>query len=190
MLRRQPWCSRWGTAIVIVCGLLCPAQALETDDGSYVTFDVHLTGGVVMEWADPAEAGHLFGLSVGVDWAYFRAAVGVAGVFPASNTEGAFTSIWLEGSGYPLAGVLVDYNVQPFVSVGVGLALEDGIDTPRVSNAIPPPAVRWSPRNPRLMFMAGVGVMYGDIDGFYATADVRLYNHTHGGLNVGVGYRF
>lgn len=190
MLTTQSLWSRALTVLGFLCSVSSPASAFEADDGTYFTLDVQLTGGVVMEWAEPGEAGHTFGLSVGVDWAYFRAALGFSGVFPASNTEGAFASLWVEGAGYPLAGVLVDYNVQPFVTVGLGLAFADDIDSPRAANAIPPPAVRWSPRNPRLLVMAGLGVMYGDVQGFYAIADVRIYNHTHGGLNLGIGYRF
>lgn len=180
-------------ALALFAGTLAPApaEAFEAADGTYFTIDVQLTGGIILEWDNPDQAGNLFGLSIGFDWAYFRVALGVAGVLPASNVEGAFESVWVEALGYPLATVLPQgINVQPYVVLGLGVVTADSIDTPRPADAIPPPAVRWSPRNPRFLFQAGLGVMYGDVQGLYATLDFRAYNHTHGGFNLGVGYRF
>ncbi len=166
------------------------AQAFETEDGTYFTVDVLLSGGIVMEWANPDQAGNTFGLTVGFDWAYFRVALGVSGVLPASNVEGAHEAVWVEAWGLPFAPLIPDSNAQPYVVVGVGVLTADAIDTPRAPDQIPPPAVRWSPRNPRLLGMLGVGVTYGDVQGMFVAFDFRAYNHTHGGFNLSAGYRF
>ena len=44
--------ARWIVAIVALVALQTskPAHALETADGTYFTFDVLLSGGVVLDW--------------------------------------------------------------------------------------------------------------------------------------------
>lgn len=164
------------------------AHAFEAADGTYFSFDVQIMGGVVFDWSALDEAGNQFALTLGVDWYHFRVALGVAGVLPASNVEGSIESVWVEGLWYPFGAF---YGlVTPYVVAGMGVVTADSIDEPRAPDAVPPPAVRWSPRNPRFLGMLGIGVSYGDVQGLYGSLDFRAYNHTHGGFNLGIGYRF
>lgn len=164
-----------------------PAEAIDVD-GTYLTFDVQVTGGVVLDFEHLDETGNAFSFSFGVDWYHFRVAVGVAGVLPASNVEGAFELVWVEGLWYPFGGFFD--LLTPYIVAGVGVATADSIDSPRPPDSIPPPAVRWSPRNPRAVGIWGIGVSYGDVQGLYGSVDFRAYNISHGGLNLGIGYRF
>ena len=102
------------------------AKAFTTPGGTYFSFDIMVTGGVALEWDNAAQAGNIFGFSLGIDWYHFRVAIGVAGVLPASNVEGAVESVWIEGWWYALGGF---GNVTPYIVLGAGVVTADAIES-------------------------------------------------------------
>jgi hypothetical protein len=148
------------------------------------TLDVTVSGGTLMAWDAPAQAGNAFALSLGVDWCDYRVAAAVAGVLPDSRSDGAFEAVWVEGWWMPL-GRLFDV-VAPYALAGLGLVTADRV-SPASASAAP---VRWSADGPKFLAMLGVGVAYGAASGLFVAADLRAYNHTHGGVTLSAGWRF
>ena len=50
--------------------------------------------------------------------------------------------------------------------------------------------VRWAKAEPQVMGLAGLGFAVGLFDGFFVSADMRMYNATYGGFVVTAGYCF
>lgn len=147
------------------------------------TMDVTLTGGTLMAWDAPGEAGNAYALSIGVDWCNFRAALAVAGVLPDSRADGVFEAVWAEGWWTPF-GRFFDL-VAPYALAGIGVVTAD-----RVEPTTGPEPVRWSADGPKILAMLGLGVAYGGESGLYLAVDLRAYNHTHGGVTLHAGWRF
>ena len=97
----------------------------------------------------------------------------------------SFEAVWAEGWWHPFGRF---GGFSPFALAGIGLATGDTVGAPESHE--PPVAVQWSPSGPRMLVMLGLGVSYGLESGLYVAADVRGYNHTHGGGNLSAGYRF
>lgn len=147
--------------------------------------ELSLSGGTLMEWDAPDEAGNAYGLGVGLsidqNW---RASIHVAGVAPDSRAQGIFEVFWAEGTWLPWRF----HHIAPYLSVGLGVATQDTAPEPRPGEIVP---VRWSPEGAQFVGMMALGARYGPPDsGLFLAVDLRAYNITHGGVVVSAGWRF
>ncbi|PKN54378.1 MAG: hypothetical protein CVU56_26870 [Deltaproteobacteria bacterium HGW-Deltaproteobacteria-14] len=154
--------------------------------GSAAAVDVSVSvgGGTLLAWDAPSQIGNAFGGGLFLGVGAFEVGVAGAVIFPDSRVQGDFGAVWAEGRWYPFGRETL---WSPWLSVGLGVATDDGLD-PRTIDAIAP--VRWVTGGPSALALAGVGLRYGETTGLYLALDVRAYNHTHGGIDLTVGYAF
>lgn len=154
--------------------------------GSAAAVDVSLDmgGGTLLAWDSPSQIGNAFGAGLFLGVGAFEVGLAGAVVLPDSRVQGDFGAVWAEGRWFPLGRETL---WSPWLSVGLGVATDDGLD-PRTIDAIAP--VRWVTGSPSALALAGVGLRYGKATGLHLAIDVRAYNHTHGGINLTLGYAF
>lgn len=171
-------------AFAVVAGLALALLASPSAAAEGVDVSIDLGGGSLMAWDTPEQIGNAFGLGafIGVD--AFEIGVSGAVVLPDSRVQGDFGAFWVEGRWFPLdrTGLWA-----PWVAVGFGVATDDGL-TARTIDSIEP--VRWVTDSPSALAIVGLGIRYGHREGLHLSVDVRAYNHSHGGLNLLVGYAF
>ncbi|MCA9517513.1 MAG: hypothetical protein KC635_21380 [Myxococcales bacterium] len=158
-------------------------SALAAPDARALDVTIELGGGSVLEWDAPDQVGNCFG--AGVFLGFGDLAVGLAGaaVLPDSRTQGQFGAFWIEGRWAPFH---LDIPLSPYALVGFGLATSDDFQ-PRGDVL---PAARWVTDGISPLGTAGLGVRFGAPTGLQVALDVRVYNHTHGGVNLIAEYTF
>ncbi len=179
-------------ATLLVLSSAAPARAVD------VRATVGFSGGSLAPWSAMGEVGNAYAFSVGVWLDDFRVLASGGGVLPASRPQGHFGVIWAEAQWHPLRMLFCELGVQglsPYVLAGLGVATRD--DPPQ---AIPgaPVDTRWAHKGPAPIGILGLGLSYGPVigpgmgplGGLSIGADVRIYNITHGGLTLSIGYTF
>lgn len=162
-------------ALTALASLSGPARAVD--------LEVTLGGGTLLPWSDGGEVGNTFG--AGATLALGDLELGLAGavVLPDSRIQARFGALWLEARYHLLGRHLA---LSPFALAGVGLATGDVY----ARGDLDPEPPRWTESGPAPLTMLGAGARYGAARGLGISLDLRLYNHTHAGINVLVGYRF
>lgn len=179
-------------AALIVAGWPATARAVE------VRATVGFSGGSLAPWDAMGEVGNAYAFSAGVWLDDFRVLASGGGVLPGSRPQGHFGVLWAEAQWHPLRMLFCELGLtglSPYVLAGLGVATRD--DPPQ---ALPgaPADVRWSHEGPAPVGIFGLGLSYGPLigpemgplGGLSVGADVRIYNITHGGLALSVGYTF
>jgi hypothetical protein len=145
--------------------------------------DMVVTGGVILPWAAPDEAGNNFAASLAIQWSFLKIGVTYSGVLPDSRAQGLFSTMSLESQFFITRPY---HRFQPYALVGIGVAFPDDADQVSIGESNP---LRWSTAY-EFVGTLGVGVRYGRPRGLYMALDLRAYNHTHGGFNLSAGMRF
>lgn len=170
----------WGRGVTLGLGL---ALALGAADARALDVTLELGGGSIMAWDAPDQVGNAFGGGVFISFGALSLGLAGATVLPDSRTQGQFGAFWIEGRWAPFQ---LDLPLTPYAILGVGLATSDGFQ-PR-ADLLPP--ARWVTGGISALGTAGLGVRFGAPTGLQVALDLRVYNHTHGGVNVVAEYTF
>ncbi|TNF28558.1 MAG: hypothetical protein EP329_17660 [Deltaproteobacteria bacterium] len=176
--------SRIPLLVGIVATLLGPLLVERAATARDVDVVIDLGGGTLLAWNAPEQVGNAFGLAAFVGLGAFEVGVSGALVLPDSRVQGDFGAYWVEGRWFPLERTGL---WSPWLALGLGVATDDGLDA-RTIDAIRP--IRWVTEGPSALAVAAIGLRYGRRSGLHFSVDLRAYNHSHGGMNLIVGYAF
>lgn len=166
--------------------LTTPVQAAEEAPAPGVDLVIGAHGATFLPWEATEQTGNGYGVSVGLNVRDVRILFGYAGVLPVSTPQARFSVVWNEVQWHPFHEFFAELGVplSPYVVLGVGVALPDD------QVADDDEHVRWAKTEPQVMGLAGLGLAVGLFDGFFVSADMRMYNATYGGFVVTAGHCF
>jgi len=167
------------TTVIVLMAVPAVAQA--------VGVGVRLSNSTVAEWVAPYEAGNAVGLSGTLDIGDFQGCISAGLVLPDSRPDAQFTVFSLEAQWHPFrrSEWANRLHLSPYVVGGIGVA---GEDQPPSDTEVS--LVRWVTEGPQFLGQLGLGFTFGASTGLYVSVDIRAYNHTHGGVLVGAGFRW
>lgn len=183
---------------LLLASTLAPASALAVEEGAAAQvaqdhrIDVVISahGATFLPWEATDETGNGYGLSLGLNLGDARLLLGYGGVLPESTPEARFSVLWTEAQWHPFHEVFANTAVplSPYALVGAGVAMptRDDDDDDETSED----RVQWTGAVPQVMGIVGVGLAVGRFDGFFVSADMRMYNATYGGFVVTAGHCF